>query len=193
MDIERVAALVSELLDAVGEDPARPGLRATPQRVAENWAQMFSGTGLDAAEALGQTIPVGQGDGACEEVSGAVLVRGIAFRSVCEHHLLPFTGTAHLAYLPGADVVGLGSLARVVQLVGARAQVQERLGEEVAEAIDRALSPRGVLVVLDAVHQCMTTRGAAQPGASTLTIAARGVYRDPLARGELMGLIALGG
>jgi GTP cyclohydrolase I len=117
------------------------------------------------------------------------MLRDISFRSVCEHHLLPFAGRAHIAYLPGEQVVGLGALPRVVDLLAARPQVQERLGEQIADAIAGSLDTRGVLVVLDAVHECVTMRGGRQPDASTVTVAARGELSEPAARAELMMLL----
>ena len=121
--------------------------------------------------------------------SGAVMLRDISFRSMCEHHLLPFRGRAHVAYLPGEQVVGLGALPRVIDILSSRPQVQERLGEQVADTVASSLDARGVLVVLDAVHECVTMRGGRQLDASTVTIAARGVYTDPVARAELVALI----
>ncbi|MEH3090255.1 MAG: GTP cyclohydrolase I [Microbacterium arborescens] len=190
VDRERVAALVRDLLEAIGEDPDRPGLKQTPQRVADAYAEFFSGVGADAAEPLQHTISVARGPAPDTLPSGAVLVRGIRFRSVCEHHLLPFAGHAHIAYLPGEQVVGLGALPRVVDVLAARPQVQERLGEQVADTIAGALDARGVLVVLDAAHECVTMRGGRQPDASTITVAARGEYADPAARAELIALIS---
>ena len=192
VDKERVAALTRELLEAIGEDPDRPGLTQTPTRVAELYAEYFAGVGADAAAPLAHTISVSRGPAPDTLPSGAVLMRGIRFRSVCEHHLLPFAGTAHIAYLPGEEVVGLGSLVKVVEVLAARPQVQERLGEQVADTIAAHLDARGVLVVLDAAHGCVTLRGGRQPDASTLTIAARGVYTQPAARAELIALIGRG-
>lgn len=189
VDRERVADLVRELLIAFGEDPDRDGLRRTPQRVADNWAELLAGAEQNAASALDAAIAVGDPDEDVPGASGMVLLRGIRFRSVCEHHLLPFAGHAHIAYLPGDDVVGFGALVRVVGILAARAQVQERLGEEIASTIVGGLAPRGVLVVLDAVHQCVTTRSSMQTRSSTLTIAARGVYTQPAARAEIISLI----
>ena len=189
VDRERVAELVRELLVAVGEDPDREGLRRTPERVAQTWAELLSGMGRDAAAALDGAIPVGDAGADAPSAPGVVLMRDIRFRSVCEHHLLPFAGRAHIAYLPGADVVGFGSIVRVVETLAGRPQVQERLGEEIATTIVSALAPLGVLVVLDAVHHCVTMRSSAQPFSSTLTIAARGVYTDPAARSEIISLI----
>jgi GTP cyclohydrolase I len=126
------------------------------------------------------------------QLGEAVVVRDIRFRSVCEHHLLPFLGTAHIAYIPGDRIVGLGSLARVVETIAARPQLQERLGEEIADTIDAGLAPLGVLVVLDAVHQCVTTRGPRQTASSTVTLASRGTLRDTGVREEIISLIGGG-
>lgn len=192
VDRERVAAAVRELLEAIGEDPDRPGLKQTPQRVADAYAEFFAGVGADAGEPLQHTISVSRGPAPDTLPSGAVMLRDIRFRSMCEHHLLPFAGRAHIAYLPGEQVVGLGALPRVVDLVATRPQVQERLGEQIADAIDGALDTRGVLVVLDAVHQCVTMRGGRQPLASTVTIAARGQFTEPVARAEVIALLTGG-
>jgi len=193
VDRERVARLTHELLEAIGEDPDRPGLRQTPARMAELYAEFFAGVGEDAAEPLARTISVTRGPAPDTLPSGAVLLRDIRFRSVCEHHLLPFAGRAHIAYLPGEQVVGLGALVRVVEILAARPQVQERLGEQIADTIAEHLDTRGVLVVLDASHGCVTMRGGRQPEASTLTIAARGEYAEPAARTELIALIGADG
>lgn len=189
VDRERVAALVRELLDAIGEDPDRAGLRQTPERVADAYAEFFAGVGTDAAAPLRSTISVSRGPAPDTLPSGAVMLRDIAFRSVCEHHLLPFRGRAHVAYVPGEQVVGLGALPKVVDALASRPQVQERLGEQIADAIDGALDTRGVLVVLDAAHECLTMRGGRQPDATTVTIAARGDLAEPAARAELIALL----
>lgn len=189
VDRERVAALVRELLAAIGEDPDRPGLRQTPQRVADAYAEFFSGVGEDAAAPLAHTISVAHGPAPETLPSGAVMLRDIRFRSVCEHHLLPFAGRAHIAYLPGEEVVGLGALPKVVEVLASRPQVQERLGEQIADTIAGSLDTRGVLVVLDASHECVTMRGGRQADASTVTIAARGELADPAGRAELIALI----
>ena len=189
VDRDRVAAAVRDILAAIGEDPDRPGLKATPQRVADTYAEFFSGVGEDPASPLAHTISVTRGPAPDTLPAGAVLLRGVRFRSVCEHHLLPFTGHAHVAYLPGEQVVGLGALPKVIDTLSARPQVQERLGEQIADTIDASLDARGVLVVLDAVHQCVTTRGGRQSEASTLTIAARGELADPAARAEIIALL----
>lgn len=167
----------------------RPGLAGTPERVAGSWAEFFAGIGEDPAAPLAHTISVSRGPAPETEPSGAVLLRDVLFRSICEHHLLPFQGTAHLAYLPGDRVVGLSALPKVVDILAARPQVQERLGEQIADTIETALDAHGVLVVLDAAHQCVTTRGGRQPVATTVTIAARGALAEPAARAELISLI----
>ncbi|MFE6735347.1 GTP cyclohydrolase I [Microbacterium sp. NPDC057650] len=192
VDKARVERLTRELLEAIGEDPDRPGLKQTPARMAELYAEYFSGVHEDPAAPLAHTISVTRGPAPETLPSGAVLLRGIRFRSVCEHHLLPFAGHAHIAYLPGEQVVGLGALVKVVEILSARPQVQERLGEQIADTIAEHLDARGVLVVMDATHGCVTMRGGRQPEASTLTIAARGAYTDPVARTELITLIGAG-
>lgn len=192
VDPARVERLTRELLVAIGEDPERPGLKQTPARMAELYAEFFAGVGEDPAAPLARTISVARGPAPETLPSGAVLLRDIRFRSVCEHHLLPFAGHAHIAYLPGEQVVGLGALVRVVEILAARPQVQERLGEQIADTIAENLDARGVLVVLDASHGCVTMRGGRQSEASTLTIAARGVYGEPVARQEIIALIGHG-
>jgi GTP cyclohydrolase I len=189
VDRERVAALVRELLVAIGEDPDRPGLRLTPGRVADTYAEFFAGVGEDAAAPLAHTISVSRGPAPETLPSGAVMLRDIRFRSVCEHHLLPFRGHAHIAYLPGEKVVGLGALPRLVDILASRPQVQERLGEQIADVIASSLDTRGVLVVLDASHECVTLRSGQQADASTVTIAARGELTEPAARAELISLM----
>lgn len=192
VDRGRVAALVRELLEAIGEDPERPGLRQTPERVADAYSEFFAGVGADAAAPLAHTISVSRGPAPDTLPSGAVILRDVQFRSVCEHHLLPFRGHAHLAYLPGEQVVGLGALPKVVEILSSRPQVQERLGEQIADVIAGSLDARGVLVVLDATHECVTMRGGRQTDASTVTIAARGEFAEPAARAEIVALIGAG-
>jgi GTP cyclohydrolase I len=184
VDIARVEAAVSEILSAIGEDPARPGIAQTPQRVAEAYTEFLAGIGVDPVPLLRGIPSDGEGE--------LVIVRDLAFRSICEHHLLPFTGLAHLAYAPRDRITGLGDLARVLEVVAARPQLQERLGEQVADAIETALEPVGVLVVLDAVHGCVTARGPRQVASSTLTVAARGSLADPAGRTEAIALISRG-
>lgn len=192
VDRDRVAELTRELLIAIGEDPDRPGLTRTPERVAEMVAEMFGGLSQDPAAPLASTISVASGPAPETQPSGAVIVRGIRFRSVCEHHLLPSHGTAHVAYLPGEKVVGLGAFTKVIDILANRPQVQERLGEQIADTIAQALAARGVVVVLDAVHQCVTMRGGQQTDSSTVTIATRGELADPAARAEIIALIGKG-
>ncbi len=183
VDRARVAAAVGELLAAIGDDPTRQGLAETPRRVAEAYADSFVGVGVDAAVHLADSTSL---EGERGEL---VLVRGIELRSICEHHLLPFLGTAHVAYLPGERIVGLGRIPAVVDTVAARPQIQERLTEEIADAMERGLAPRGVLVVVEATHGCVTARGPRQVRSSTVTVASRGVLAEPLERAEIMALI----
>lgn len=186
VDKARIQAAVSEILAAIGEDVDRPGLESTPKRVADAYAEFFGGLGENPLDHLRDSIPVGPHTGEL------VLLRDVAFRSVCEHHLLPFLGTAHIAYLPNERVVGLGRLPAVVETISARPQLQERLTEEIAEALQEGLDPLGVLVVLDAVHGCVGTRGPRQSSSSTVTMASRGALSDPAARAEIIALIAAG-
>ena len=186
IDSGRIEAAVAELLAAIGEDVARPGLAATPRRVAEAYTEFFAGVDRNPLDPLADATDFVAAPGQLGEL---VLLRDIAFRSVCEHHLLPFTGVAHIAYLPGDRIVGLGRLPEVVDILSARPQLQERLGEQIADALDAGLRPRGVLVVLDARHSCVTARGSRQAGSTTLTVASRGELSDPVARVEAMALI----
>ncbi|MCU1560581.1 GTP cyclohydrolase I [Mycetocola sp.] len=188
MDSERIQRAVTELLLAIGEDPSRPGLARTPERVAEACEEFFGGLHEDPLALLADSIPVGGGG-----PSEAVVVRDISFRSICEHHLLPFLGVAHIAYLPSDRIVGLGRLPRVVDTLASRPQLQERLTEEIADTLERGLDARGVLVVLDAVHGCVAARGSRQEAASTLTLASRGELSDPVRRAEIMSLLGRSG
>ena len=185
IDTARIEAAVTEILLAIGENPDRPGLRNTPGRVAHAYLEFFSGLALDPLDHLGAAVPADPG-----QLGEVVLLRDIEFRSICEHHLLPFSGVAHLAYVPGGRIVGFGHLLRVVETLAARPQLQERLTEEIADALHGGLDPLGVLVVLDAVHNCVTARGARQNRSSTVTIAARGTLAEPAARSEVMRLIS---
>lgn len=192
VDRDRIARAVREILEAIGEDPERPGLKATPQRVADAYGEFFAGIHEDPAAPLQHTISVSRGPAPETLPSGVVMLRDIHFRSVCEHHLLLFRGRAHIAYLPDEKVVGLGALPKVVDILAARPQVQERLGEQIADTIADALDARGVLVVMDASHNCVTMRGERQRDASTVTIAARGELAEPAARAELIALMTGG-
>ena len=185
IDTGRIEAAVAELLAAIGEDASRPGLATTPKRVAQAYQDFFSGLGEDPLAHLAETVELEEG-----QRGELVLLRDIEFRSICEHHLLPFIGTAHLAYVPRSKVVGLGKLPRVVETLASRPQLQERLTEEIADALEIGLEPLGVMVVLDAVHGCVSARGARQARSSTITMATRGALSEPVARAEIMTLIA---
>lgn len=182
VDLARIENAVREILAAVGENPDREGLLETPARVARMYAEMFSGLKTDPRIHLQKVFT--------EKYDEVVLVRDIDFCSMCEHHLLPFTGKAHVGYLPDGKVVGLSKLARVVEEVARRPQVQERMTEVIADLIESELAARGVAVVLEASHSCMTIRGIRRPGSLCMTSAMRGVFRDdPSSRAEILGLI----
>ena len=184
VDVERVQAAVAELLVAIGEDPERDGLVATPRRVAAMYEELFSGLHDDPARHLEVTFSA--------EHDEMVMVRDIPFASLCEHHLVPFLGRAHVAYIPAEDgrITGLSKLARLVDGYARRLQVQERMTTEIADAIDSVLSPRGVLVVIEAEHLCMSMRGVKKPGTITVTSSVRGLFRTDMAtRAEAMQFI----
>lgn len=187
IDSGRIEAAVADILVAIGEDPSRAGLSDTPQRVAQAYADFFSGVGVDPVTHLADTVELEPG-----HLGELVVLRDVAFRSMCEHHLLPFLGVAHLAYVPSSRVVGLGRLPRVVETLASRPQLQERLTEEIADALATGLDAAGVLVVLDAVHGCVSARGVRQANSSTVTVASRGTLRDPVERAEVMALIGSG-
>jgi len=182
-DEERAARAVRELLLAVGEDPDREGLRETPARVARAYREIFAGLTMDARDVLTTTFDLGH-----EEM---VLVRDIEVYSTCEHHLVPFHGVAHVGYIPGADgrITGLSKLARLVDVYARRPQVQERLTSQIADALVEVLDPRGVLVVVECEHLCMSMRGVRKPGSRTVTSAVRGQMRDVATRAEAMSLV----
>ena len=183
-DAVRVEAAVRELLDAIGEDVERPGLRDTPARVARMYAEVFSGLHAEPDDLL---LPVFD-----EHHDELIIVKDIPLASFCEHHLIPWTGTAAVGYLPGADgrITGLSKLARLVDLYAKRPSVQERLTAQVADAMVARLSPRGVIVVVEAEHMCMTLRGVHKPGARTVTSAVRGsLQSSAVTRAEAMSLI----
>jgi GTP cyclohydrolase I len=183
IDLPRAEAAVRELLYAVGEDPDREGLRDTPARVARAYGEIFGGLALEPRDVLTTTFEL--------EHDEMVLVRDIEVYSTCEHHLLPFHGVAHVGYIPGTHgrVTGLSKLARLVDVYARRPQLQERLTTQVADAMEDGLQPRGVLVVIDCEHLCMSMRGVRKPGARTITSAVRGQLRDPATRAEAMSLI----
>jgi GTP cyclohydrolase I len=182
VDHARIEAAVREILLAVGEDPDREGLQETPARVARMYAELFAGLHLDPREFLQKTFT--------QKYDEMVLVKDIRFESMCEHHLLPFTGKAHIGYLPEGQIVGLSKLARVVEALARRPQVQERMTEDLADLVMNELHPRGVAVVLEASHSCMTIRGVRKPDSICTTSALRGSLRDnPASRGEFFSLI----
>lgn len=183
-DLARAEAAVRELLFAIGENPDREGLQATPGRVARSYAEVFGGLHVNPDEVLETTFD--------EHHDELVLVKDIPLYSTCEHHLVPFHGTAAVGYIPGADgrITGLSKLARVVDLYARRPQVQERLTGQVADALVLRLQPRGVIVVIEAEHLCMAMRGVRKPGARTMTSAVRGTFKaDPRTRAEALSLI----
>ena len=186
VDVARAEAAVRELLIAVGEDPDRDGLVETPGRVARAYGEFFAGLALDAGEVLSKTFEIDH-----EEM---ILVRDIEVFSMCEHHLVPFHGVAHVGYIPAKDgrVTGLSKLARLVEMYARRPQVQERLTTQVADSLVTHLGARGVMVIVECEHLCMSMRGIRKPGSRTITSAVRGQLRDPATRAEAMALL-LGG
>lgn len=183
VDQEKIMNAVKMILEAIGEDPNREGLLDTPKRVAKMYAEVFEGLTIDE-ESYFDTI-------FSEQHEEMVLVKDIPFYSMCEHHLVPFFGKAHVAYIPrGGRVVGLSKLARAVEAVARRPQLQERITATVADAIMRKLDPHGVVVVVEAEHMCMTMRGVKKPGSKTVTSAVRGIFEtDSAARAEVFSLI----
>jgi GTP cyclohydrolase I len=183
VDAPKIERAVRSILEAVGEDPDREGLRETPARIARLYAEVFSGLGQDPREQLKVF--------ADEEHEELVLVKDIPFHSMCEHHLLPFFGKAHVAYIPRKGrLSGVSKLARVVEVCSRRPQVQERLTSQVADALMQGLKPHGVLVMVEAEHLCMTMRGVRKPGSLMVTSAIRGVFTKPATRAEVMALIS---
>ncbi|AJZ86230.1 GTP cyclohydrolase I FolE [Streptomyces sp. 4503] len=182
-DEKRAENAIRELLIAVGEDPDREGLRETPGRVARAYKEIFAGLRQEPEDVLTTTFDLGHDE--------MVLVKDIEVMSSCEHHLVPFVGVAHVGYIPSHDgkITGLSKLARLVDVFARRPQVQERLTTQIAESLMRILEPRGVIVVVECEHMCMTMRGVRKPGAKTLTSAVRGQLRDPATRAEAMSLI----
>jgi GTP cyclohydrolase I len=180
--LARIERAVREILAAVGEDPDREGLLETPQRVARMYAELFSGLHQDPRNHLQKFFT--------EKYDEVVLVRDISFHSMCEHHLLPFMGKAHIGYMPDGRVAGLSKLARVVEVVSHRPQVQERMTEEIADLLLEQLNAKGVAVVVEATHSCMTIRGVRKPGSLCVTSAMKGIFRSNLSsRSEIMQLI----
>ncbi len=182
-DHDRAEAAVRELIIAIGDDPERDGLRDTPGRVARAYAELFAGLHAVPEDVLTTTFDLGHDE--------MVLVKDIELYSTCEHHLVPFHGVAHVGYIPSEDgrITGLSKLARLVDVYAKRPQVQERLTTQIADALMRILEPRGVIVVAECEHLCMTMRGVRKPGSRTVTSAVRGQLRDPATRAEAMSLI----
>lgn len=184
VDLPRIERAVREILVAIGENPDREGLVRTPRRVARAYAELFAGLRLDPASVLTTAFE--------EDHEEMVLVRDLEITSMCEHHLLPFHGVAHVGYIPGEDgkITGLSKLARLVEVYARRPQVQERLTSQIADMLMQKLEPRGTIVVIDCEHMCMSLRGIRKPGARTITSAVRGLLqRDAKSRSEAMSLI----
>lgn len=184
IDLDRIERAVREILTAIGDDPERDGLLRTPRRVAEMYAEVFGGLHQDPARHLVVTFEADHDE--------MVLVRDIPIYSLCEHHLVPFHGRAHVAYIPGTDgrITGLSKIARLVDGFAKRPQVQERLTTQVADALVTALQPRGALVLIEAEHLCMSMRGVRKPGSMTVTSAVRGIFKEnPATRAEVMSLL----
>jgi GTP cyclohydrolase I len=182
VDLPRIERAVREILAAVGENPDREGLLETPKRVAKMYAELFSGLHLDPSRHLKKVF--------LENYDEMVLVRDISFNSMCEHHLLPFIGKAHIGYLPKGKVVGLSKMARIVEEVSKKPQVQERMTHTIADLMSKELDAKGVIVVLEAEHSCMTIRGIKKPGSVTITSAVRGLFKtNESSRSEAMALI----
>jgi GTP cyclohydrolase IA len=185
VDAERIKKAVFEILGAVGENPGREGLKATPDRVARMYAELLSGMNEDPREHLKSAFT--------ENYDEIVLLRDIPFYSMCEHHLMPFIGKAHVAYLPAGKVLGVSKLARIVDCFARRLQLQERLTAQIADSLMEGLQPQGVAVVLEASHSCMTIRGIKKPGSVMVTSAVRGTFKkDPRSRNEVMSLLRNG-
>ncbi len=182
MDSEKIKQAVRLLLEGIGENPERPGLRETPERVSRMCEEIYSGIGANPAELI---KVIGQ-----HEHDEIILVKDVPFYSMCEHHLLPFTGFCHVAYIPDKKITGLSKLVRVVETCARRLQVQERLTTEIAEAVNERLNPKGVMVVMEAQHLCMTMRGVKKPGSRMTTSVVRGIFRtNAKTRAEAMALI----
>ncbi len=182
VDLDAIKQAVRAILVAVGEDPDRPGLQATPRRVAKMYEEMFSGLHVQPERHLKVMFP--------ETYDEMVLIRDIPFTSMCEHHLLPFSGVAHVAYIPNGNVIGLSKLARVVEEIARRPQVQERMTQAIADMVNQHLNTMGVAVVISAEHSCMSIRGIRKPGSTTVTSALRGIFKtNQSTRAEFMSLI----
>ncbi|ADY25241.1 GTP cyclohydrolase 1 [Deinococcus proteolyticus MRP] len=183
LEVPGLADLTHSWLSAIGEDPQREGLQRTPHRVAKAWAYMTEGYGQTLADVVGEGVFAAEG-------SEMVIVKDIEFYSMCEHHMLPFYGRAHVAYIPDGKILGLSKFARIVDLYSRRLQVQERITTQVAEAVEELLQPKGVAVLMEGVHLCMAMRGVQKQNSSTTTSAMRGLFRtDPRTRAEFMSAV----
>ncbi len=184
VDLSKIETAVLSIIEAIGDDPRREGLQGTPQRIAEMYAEVFSGLGMGARAELTVGFEVGHRE--------MVILRDIPFHSMCEHHLLPFYGVAHVGYIPNKEgrVVGVSKLARVVEIFAKRPQLQERMTSQIADAIVEAVQPDGVAVIIQAEHLCMTMRGIKKPGSNVITSATRGLFRTRAAtRAEFLSLV----
>ena len=183
IDEERIKRAVGEIIAAIGEDPEREGLVETPRRIAEMYAEIFDGVKLNPVDVLGVTFDAG----GHQEM---IILKDIPFYSMCEHHFLPFHGVAHVGYIPKGRVAGISKIARVVETLARRPQMQERLTSQIADAMMEGLAPIGVAVVIEAEHLCMTMRGVKKPGSRMVTSANRGTFRrDPATRAEFFSLV----
>ncbi len=176
VDQEKIKEAVKLLLEGIGEDAAREGLKDTPDRVARMYTEIFEGMGEEPLEPLSKVFPMSSGE--------MVLEKDIVFHSMCEHHMMPFYGRAHIAYVPDGKVVGLSKLARTVEIYARRLQIQERMTGQIADALMEHLAPKGVMVMLEAEHMCMTMRGVKKPGSRTVSVAARGCFEEEPAQQE---------
>ena len=181
VDTGRIERAVAEILLAIGEDPAREGLRETPRRIAQAYEFLFSGLSRDPAAAIDASFH--------EDYAGMVVLKDIQFFSMCEHHLLPFWGMAHVGYIPSGQIVGASKLARVIETLAKRPQLQERLTDDAAATIAKVIKPQGVAVVVEAEHMCIAMRGIQKPGSRMITSAMRGLFlSDPRTRNEFMAI-----
>ncbi len=182
MDIAKIETAVKMLLEGIGEDPSRPGLLETPKRVAKMYEDILSGMNVDATQEILPFLP--------DEYDEMVIAKDITFHSICEHHLVPFFGKAHIAYVPNKGrMIGLSKLSKIVDIFSRRMQVQERLVSEIANLLMETLKPQGVLVVMEAEHLCMTMRGVKKPGSMIITSAVRGIFNNKATRFEALSLI----
>jgi GTP cyclohydrolase IA len=182
VDSAAIAKATRQIIEAIGEDPLREGLLDTPQRIADMYAELFAGIGVDPVDELQVSFDEG-----CDEM---IVLCDIPFYSMCEHHLLPFFGVANIGYIPNGRVVGISKMARVVEAIARRPQLQERMTMQIADVMVRGLSPQGVAVVVEAEHLCMTMRGVKKPGAKVVTSANRGLFRrKPATRAEFFSIV----